>query len=650
MHIVENDERLAPVLHDSGRLHITLCMFRLETDKDKEKATAVLKLLEPILPCIVPLNSFEVHVRYVDHFRQRVVYAGISASPELLKLADLARTKLKDAGVHLCGNYDAFSPHMTFLKLTRPFSNETRINEIQAFTFDSQKNTVFGKQTVDSLRICETGPERGLDNFYITIASIQNNLLCISPKLVAVVSKHVEELMRSGILDERDGDEILEGVLSEDKGHFEKAVLSLEDFMRGKDGKSEKCFIILRGLPGSGKTFLSRRLKPKAEKSYTVCSADHYFEREGVQTSYTFAGKEIMKAHEYCRNECLDAVQAHTDVIVIDNTHSQRWEYRIYERIALLCGYKHYVVQIECNSESTRHEFVRRCKHSIKDSVHKEMLNKWESDVQAMVLQQHELEHVEDVNYIVSRKVEQLILYSALYLDDESRDKLLYHYPAAYKKVFADHMTIMFQPTMKHLATLPIGEPFRVIPNGHYCRGVQMVSVMGVDESITPTVYPHVTISTQQNIPPRDATEALESCDCATVPVEIILSGVVGVQIATGPKTSARCFDKRYVTDKYLCREDSTTGKDAGNVTKKEEKEAAIRLSDPAEEFEASLYTGPDTVKRLYIFDFDGTLYHTPDPTKGREEFKKLSGKSKTVFKTCKAASADVDQRKCETC
>ena len=47
----------------------------------------------------------------------------------------------------------------------------------------------------------------------------------------------------------------------------------------------------------------------------------------------------------------------------------------------------------------------------------------------------------------------------------------------------------------------------------------------------------------------------------------------------------------------------------------------------------AGLYTGPlDVVDIINIFDFDSTLFFTPDPAAGREEYQKKTGKEIDMF------------------
>jgi predicted kinase len=73
--------------------------------------------------------------------------------------------------------------------------------------------------------------------------------------------------------------------------------------------------IIMRGIPGSGKSTFAKQKYPSA----TVCSADHYFtDREG---NYSFDIDYIQEAHEHCREEFAEAIALEEGLIVVDNTN-----------------------------------------------------------------------------------------------------------------------------------------------------------------------------------------------------------------------------------------------------------------------------------------------------------------------------------------
>ena len=560
-HITKMDNRLTEISHDSDRLHVTLCMFRLESDADKKKASEILKSLEPLLPCLVPLNTFKFHVKYVDHFNRRVVYAGVYPSTELSKLADIAQTKLRNGGIHLCGNFDKFTPHLTMMKLSRPFVNESEVSELNPFLFENIQHKTFGKQRVESLRICETGPERGTDNFYVTIAEAHNCLLNISDRLPTLVTRNLTSQLAEGMIDEHVGDSLLSEILStnhqqdcdsNDGNSFEKGVTTFEKLLNRYKWESPKAMIIMRGLPGSGKTHIAERLC-RGKPSSVVCSADNYFEEGSAKNNYKFTGTNIDSVHKRCRDDVITAIQDGVKVVIVDNTHTQRWEYRVYERLALLCGYKSYVFEIACNSVSTRQEFQRRCTHQVTEYVHKEMYTRWELDPQSIMWVPRDTSNV-TLDWITKYR-RRPIMYSALFLDQKSRDILGTMHAPSLKNVLMDHMTLMFQPNQEHLENLPLGTPFRVQVT--YYAGncnAQVVSVVEVEErKLCSIQIPHITIATGNNFQPKDTASLLLLESCLMQPTQhSILTGVVGVKIAVNEKESVVCTDPYFFETHYI--------------------------------------------------------------------------------------------------
>ncbi|XP_063867241.1 2',3'-cyclic-nucleotide 3'-phosphodiesterase-like isoform X2 [Scylla paramamosain] len=87
---------------------------------------------------------------------------------------------------------------------------------------------------------------------------------------------------------------------------------------------------IMKGLPGSGKTFIGEVIQ-EVYKDTCVCSADHYFMQDGV---YEFDREKLKEAHEYCQQQAASAAEQSIHVIVIDNTNLKHWEMKFYLNLA----------------------------------------------------------------------------------------------------------------------------------------------------------------------------------------------------------------------------------------------------------------------------------------------------------------------------
>lgn len=84
---------------------------------------------------------------------------------------------------------------------------------------------------------------------------------------------------------------------------------------------NDKRVIIIRGLPGSGKSTMA--LKHFVDKKgYKICEADHFFYDNGV---YNFDYSKLADAHEYCHNKAISELERGGKV-VISNTFSRLWE------------------------------------------------------------------------------------------------------------------------------------------------------------------------------------------------------------------------------------------------------------------------------------------------------------------------------------
>lgn len=85
--------------------------------------------------------------------------------------------------------------------------------------------------------------------------------------------------------------------------------------------------VIIRGLPGSGKSTMAQEYVKMGFKHY---EADMYFERDG---QYTFNPNRLRHAHQWCRNAVEKALEQGYNVVV-SNTFTQRWEFEPYVEVA----------------------------------------------------------------------------------------------------------------------------------------------------------------------------------------------------------------------------------------------------------------------------------------------------------------------------
>lgn len=101
--------------------------------------------------------------------------------------------------------------------------------------------------------------------------------------------------------------------------------------------------IIIRGLPGSGKSTLSAVLSEN--NKYPVFSIDDYFTDDNG--NYNFEFSENHKAYKHCESRTEEAMRSSHPKIFIDNVFSLEWEMEPYFKLAGLYNYRVHVITVE---------------------------------------------------------------------------------------------------------------------------------------------------------------------------------------------------------------------------------------------------------------------------------------------------------------
>jgi predicted kinase len=165
--------------------------------------------------------------------------------------------------------------------------------------------------------------------------------------------------------------------------------------MRGK----RQQVVILRGIPGSGKSFIGKQIQHLLWEKYhilaPICSADLFFE---TTRGYEFDPKGLSSAHQRCRKQFLHALEAAKassssaetetktktetglSVILVDNTNTQKWEYDEYESEALANGFEVQIVQVKCPDLLTATRVAKRNSHGVPLDRVLAMFARWEDD------------------------------------------------------------------------------------------------------------------------------------------------------------------------------------------------------------------------------------------------------------------------------
>lgn len=128
------------------------------------------------------------------------------------------------------------------------------------------------------------------------------------------------------------------------------------------ENKKVKELIIIRGLPGAGKSTLAKSLGGKHFE------ADMYFFRDG---EYQFDVTKLKEAHEWCRSSVGDLMINEEPKLVVSNTFTQEWEIQPYYEMAEKYEYRVYSLIVE-----NRHDGVNE--HGVLDDKLEQMRNRFE--------------------------------------------------------------------------------------------------------------------------------------------------------------------------------------------------------------------------------------------------------------------------------
>jgi predicted kinase len=146
--------------------------------------------------------------------------------------------------------------------------------------------------------------------------------------------------------------------------------------------KGYKVLVLLRGLPGSGKSRLAVVITDvtlgPGTNSHHILSTDDFW----VQTGrYVFDSSRLQEAHGWNHSRAFQAMSRGLSPVIIDNTNTQMWEMKPYAMMATDYGYIIEIVEPDTWWCFNDKELAKRNTHNVPRATIKDMLERYEKNV-----------------------------------------------------------------------------------------------------------------------------------------------------------------------------------------------------------------------------------------------------------------------------
>ena len=147
--------------------------------------------------------------------------------------------------------------------------------------------------------------------------------------------------------------------------------------------RQEKIVIIVRGVPGIGKTsyVASQELKI-CDNNFKVCYWQHYY---GKGNKYRYRPNETKQAELWTIMQFLNYMTRRIPRIYILSSFEQKWQYDIYVYLSLIMGYKCKIIELECLNHRYLQHFQQRSTHNVPLTRSLRIFNDWQYDERSII-------------------------------------------------------------------------------------------------------------------------------------------------------------------------------------------------------------------------------------------------------------------------
>lgn len=129
--------------------------------------------------------------------------------------------------------------------------------------------------------------------------------------------------------------------------------------------------IIMRGLPGSGKSTISQLIRNNYVSSYF--STDLYWIDENGE--YKFDIRLLSTAHKWCQQQVQDHINCNDPIIIVDNTNLATAEYMTYVKMINDTNYKLLIISVDVTTDTSN----KRNQHNVPYDTILTMYKRWDS-------------------------------------------------------------------------------------------------------------------------------------------------------------------------------------------------------------------------------------------------------------------------------
>ncbi|KAJ8929919.1 hypothetical protein NQ314_017353 [Rhamnusium bicolor] len=147
--------------------------------------------------------------------------------------------------------------------------------------------------------------------------------------------------------------------------------------------KGYKVLIIMRGVPGCGKSYLAKNILQStvgfnSNSKLHILSSDDFFCQNGV---YKFDSNKLQDAHGWNHNRAFQALSRGFSPVIIDNTNTQMWEMKPYAMMATDYGYIIEILEPDTHWCFNDKELAKRNSHCVPRATIKDMIDRYDKNI-----------------------------------------------------------------------------------------------------------------------------------------------------------------------------------------------------------------------------------------------------------------------------